>query len=102
MTTRADLEREREALRDLLAWGIPRGHITHPEQSALTASIARLDALLSLSDANAASVVAALDDLASEDDAGAHGCPDSCDATQRYRESASALRTIADLVRRTS
>lgn len=51
MTTRAQLESEREALRttlDRLKYG-PLNH-KHAERDALVASIARVDALLSLTD----------------------------------------------------
>lgn len=90
MAIRADLEREREALQALLddlnesAWG--RGSDGVP---ALTASIARLDALLSLSDEAAATLCTALDAAAKI-------------AAFTDEPHASCLRTVAGLVRRTS
>ena len=62
MTTRAQLESEREALRTTLGrmeCG-PLNH-RHAERDAIGASIARLDALLSLSDEQAGRVQTSLD-----------------------------------------
>jgi hypothetical protein len=84
MTTRADLEREREALRMLRQ--------LYPDD-ALTASIARIDVLLSLSDALANEVADAIADLAeAEEEIGEHA----------YQPRIAAHRTVADLIRRTS
>jgi hypothetical protein len=89
MTTRADLEREREALSSVRS-GKTR---VDPAYAALTASIARIDALLSLSDAMANEVADAISDLAeAEEEIGEHA----------YKPRIAAHRTVADLVRRTS
>jgi hypothetical protein len=109
MTTRADLEREREALVELRdqnevaeraflgtslvleqrdVWA--RGH------DALTASIARLDALLSLSDEDAAMAFAEIGAVLSEHDAEVRAGT----ATAADEAAARVFRTVADLVRR--
>lgn len=90
MTTRADLEREREALSSVLT---RNAYLTENERAALTASIARLDALLSLGDAMAGEVADSIADIAEcEEELGEHA----------YQPRVAALRTVADLVRRTS
>ena len=86
MTTRAQLESEREALRDLVA--AHHGATSHV--AALTASIARVEALLSLSDDDVRRTVESIDQTLVE--AKALGS-DNDFATR-------VLRTVADIVRR--
>lgn len=112
MTTRQDLEREREALRglrDFAISGYARGQSDdedydpriwpwdESEVRALAASIARLDALLSLSDAYAAWLVG---ELTVEADRIARMSWQGAGAEDRMHREA-ALRAVADLVRRT-
>jgi hypothetical protein len=103
MTTRQDLEREREALEAM------REHFgddgwRHP---ALTASIARIDALLSLSDKQCAYLTEHNDDFERAFRADAR-CPqadsedDDVALAAEYLTRAAAHRTVADLVRRSS
>lgn len=82
MTTRAQLESEREALADL------RNEMLAPSawHAALTASIARIDALLSIDDGHA--------------DVAAYALAMLADARPQTREYNDALRTIAEIVRR--
>ena len=87
MTTRAQLESEREALVEL------RRYCTvgaTPPHAALTASIARVEALLSLSDDDVRRTVESIDQTLVE--AKALGS-DNDFATR-------VLRTVADIVRR--
>lgn len=88
MTTRAQLESEREALRRLLA--DCRGS-SHPEVAedagALTASIARVEALLSLDDGSVYRAVALL-----RREAG-----DCAEDDETYNED---LHAVANLIRR--
>lgn len=87
MTTREALVRERDALAEALdtAAIVPRWH------AALTASIARVDALLSLDDAEANKFVEAADAEVA-----------AFDGHAEYAGQLHTLRTVADLVRRTS
>ena len=88
MTTRAQLESEREALdglRDRLDPSVFGTSI-----AALTASIARVEALLSLDDAEADKFVEAADAEVA-----------AFDGDDEYAGQLHTLRTVADLVRRT-
>lgn len=99
MTTRADLEREREALDALLR--INR-HVPWTAEPALRASIARLDALLSLSDGQCEYLVSYEMGIVACDEMDADLCDESDDAFDGLRPSQTAFahRTVADLVRR--
>lgn len=94
MTTRADLLSEREALRGLLGLCGPSGR----SHDALTASIARLDALLSLSDEQVQTVFGVLTEAAGR--IARMSWQGSGAEDRAYREA--ALRTVAEIVRRTS
>jgi hypothetical protein len=106
VTTRADLEREREALASVLA---RNAYLVANECDALTASIARIDALLSLSDEQCAYLVEHSEAIADCDESEAR----AIDAGRLHgfvigepgpslEVTATAHRTVADLVRRTS
>ena len=88
MTTRSQLESERHELAECLRFfAVERG----PRWKALTASIARVDALLSLDDAEADKFVEAADAEVA-----------AFDGHAEYAGQLHTLRTVADLVRRTS
>ena len=90
MTTRAQLESEREALIRARASAWYRAGEALAS-SPLTASIARVDALLSLDDAEADKFVEAADAEVA-----------AFDGHAEYAGQLHTLRTVADLVRRTS
>ena len=90
MTTRAQLESEREALA-AIRYGMGDNPATLAKRDALTASIARVDALLSLDDAEADKFVEAADAEVA-----------AFDGHAEYAGQLHTLRTVADLVRRTS
>jgi hypothetical protein len=118
MTTRQDLEREREALSEALSSNriYLRGlsdadEIAYWQRqcNALTESIARIDALLSLSDEQCAYLVEHSEAIADCDESEAR----AIDAGRLHgfvigepgpslEVTATAHRTVADLVRRTS
>lgn len=86
MTTRAQLESEREALRDIADRAFP---LHHNHRAALTASIARVEALLSLDDAEADKFVEAADAEVA-----------AFDGHAEYAGQLHTLRTVANLIRR--
>ena len=96
MTTRAQLESEREALVEL------RRYCTvgaTPPHAALTASIARVEALLSLSDEQCAYLVTHEVAIAYADEDDAEHCDDVPAGESRPSQTAHAHRTVADIVR---
>ena len=90
MTSRAQLESEREALA-AIRYGMGDNLATLAKRDALTASIARVEALLSLDDAEADKFVEAADAEVA-----------AFDGHAEYAGQLHTLRTVADLVRRTS
>jgi len=86
MTTRAQLESEREALQRLLACNI---YLGEGGRAALTASIARIDALLSLSDDDVRLTVQSINQTLAE-----------CAAAGTVDMGTRVLPVLADLVRR--
>lgn len=100
MTTRRDLEREREALIALRESA--HVHCMDEFMAPLTASIARLDALLSLTDEQCAYLAEHCGAAAEHDDALAADFDYGTRQHPPPSVSASAHRTVADLVRRTS
>ena len=99
MTTRARLESEREALA-AIRYGMGDNPATLAKRDALTASIARVDALLGLSDEQAAYLVTHEVAIAYADEDDAEHCDDVPAGELRPSETAAAHRTVAEIVRR--
>lgn len=101
--TRAELESEREALALLLKHTTYQVNAGHEwlivRRDALTASIARIDALLSLSDEAAKGAYGEISQRAASTGWAATQAEDP-ERYARLNAVAQALRTIADLVRR--
>ena len=100
MSTRAQLESEREALVRLRAWNDNRSWLIEDEAAALTASIARVEALLSLSDEQCAYLVKHEIAIAYADEDDAEHCDDVPAGEMRPSQTAQAHRTVAEIVRR--
>ena len=99
MSTRAQLESEREALIRARASAWYRAGEALAS-SPLTASIARVEALLGLSDEQCAYLVTHEVAIAYADEGDAEDCDDAPAGELRPSETAAAHRTVADIVRR--
>ena len=96
MTARAQLESEREALTDL------RSHFEAPStwHAALTASIARVEALLSLSDEQCGDAVYSISEAADTLHTERRYMHHTAERRVLHEAHEAALRTVAEIVRR--